>query len=217
MSRRALVLDGLWYSLCPSFSVLSPARPAFSKSKGRTSNPPLPSIANASSPACRCYSAIGENPGTRYTTTHNLRPDTFNPSETPNHPDAHWPGDQPNTQSPRERLSRTHKVQEDLLKWPNDALETRLQYVMDKKPNIRHITQILRLLIRDRHVQPNARHYKALILANTDNERGSPQLVRGLLDEMEDHGIKADSGTLHGALQVGCLDLWTSASRNEAN
>ncbi|KAJ5053126.1 hypothetical protein NUH16_010186 [Penicillium rubens] len=73
---------------------------------------------------------------------------------------------------------------------------------MDNKPNIRHITQILRLLIRDRHVQPNARHYKALILANTDNERGSPQLVRGLLEEMENNGITADSGTLHGALQV---------------
>lgn len=78
---------------------------------------------------------------------------------------------------------------------------------MDNKPNIRHITQILRLLIRDRHVQPNARHYKALILANTDNERGSPQLVRGLLEEMENNGITADSGTLHGALQVGTIQL----------
>lgn len=210
MSRRALVLDGLWYSLCPSFLVLNPVRPAFSKSKGRTSNPPPPSIANASSPARRCYGTIGEHPGTRYTTTHNLQSDTLDPSEPPSHPDARWPGEQPITPSPRERLSRTHKVQEDLLKWPNEALETRLQYVRDKKPNIRHITQILRLLIRDRHVQPNAQHYKALILANTDNERGSPQLVRGLLEEMENHGITADSGTLHGALQVGYLGLGES-------
>jgi uncharacterized protein (UPF0147 family) len=94
-------------------------------------------------------------------------------------------------------------VQDDLLGKTNEWLESRLQYVMDNKPNIRHITQILRLLIRDRHVQPNARHYKALIIANTDNERGSPELVRGLLEEMENNGITADSGTLHGALQVG--------------
>ncbi|KAJ5123911.1 uncharacterized protein N7515_007736 [Penicillium bovifimosum] len=98
--------------------------------------------------------------------------------------------------------TRTHRVQDDLLGMPNDRLEARLQYVMYNKPNIRHITQILRLLIRDRHVQPNARHYKALILANTDNERGSPEIVRGLLEEMENNGITADSGTLHGALQV---------------
>jgi hypothetical protein len=93
-------------------------------------------------------------------------------------------------------------VQADLLGMTNERLEARLQDVVDRRPNIRHITQILRLLIRDRHVQPNARHYKALILANTDNERGSPQLVRGLLEEMESNGITADSGTLHGALQV---------------
>jgi hypothetical protein len=89
----------------------------------------------------------------------------------------------------------------------NESLEVRLQDVVDRKPNIRHITQILRLLIRDRHVTPNARHYKALIVANTDNERGSPQLVRGLLEEMENNGITADSGTLHGALQVCYLEL----------
>jgi uncharacterized protein (UPF0147 family) len=97
-------------------------------------------------------------------------------------------------------------VQEDLLKWTNEGLETRLQYVTEKKPNIRHITQILRLLIRDRHVRPNARHYKALIIANTDNERGSPQVVRELLEEMESNGVTADSGTLHGALQVRHFD-----------
>jgi hypothetical protein len=96
-----------------------------------------------------------------------------------------------------------HKVQDDLLNKPDHALEALLQYMADKQPNLRHTTQVLRLLIRDRHIRPTARHYKALILANTDCERGSPEIVRGLLEEMEENGITADSGTLHGALQVG--------------
>ncbi|KAJ5753450.1 uncharacterized protein N7511_007603 [Penicillium nucicola] len=95
-----------------------------------------------------------------------------------------------------------HKVQDDLLKKPDSALEALLQHMADKQPNLRHTTQVLRLLIRDRHIRPTARHYKALILANTDCERGSPDIVRGLLREMEENGITADSGTLHGALQV---------------
>lgn len=53
-----------------------------------------------------------------------------------------------------------------------------------------------------RHVRPGVRHYRALILANADPERGSPDVLRGLLKEMEDKGIPADSGTLHAALQV---------------
>ncbi|CAG8918227.1 unnamed protein product [Penicillium salamii] len=202
MSPRALVLDGLWYSLCPSFTSLSLGRSVYPKSKGRTSRTTLPSIAAASSPARRCYSTSGDNPEPQTEAAHEFRQNELHSNKHNSEPDAHWPGERTNTRNTRKPLSRTHKVQADLLKWTNDGLETRLQYVMDKKPNIRHITQILRLLIRDRHVQPNARHYKALILANTDNERGSPQLVRGLLEEMESNGITADSGTLHGALQV---------------
>ncbi|CAG8011252.1 unnamed protein product [Penicillium olsonii] len=202
MSPRALVLDGLWYSLCPSFTALSVGRSAYPKPKGRFSRKPLPSIATASSPARRCYSTTDDTPGPQHSITDASRSETLHSGRYHDEAHAHWSRQRTNTRSTRKPLSRTHNVQEDLLKLKNDALEARLQYVMDKKPNIRHITQILRLLIRDRHVQPNARHYKALILANTDNERGSPQLVRGLLDEMESSGITADSGTLHGALQV---------------
>ena len=67
---------------------------------------------------------------------------------------------------------------------------------------MRGTLQILRALLRDRQVRPHARHYKALILANSDCVRGNPDLVRGLLQEMEENGIAADSGTLHAAVQV---------------
>ena len=211
MSRRALVLDGLWYSLCPSFTALSVSRStAFPKAKARSQRLyPVPSISSPSSGSRRCYNTSG---GDSYkvpynATYHNDRGEAREPRES-EYRDAHLSPD-PTYRPPTRRKSplytRTHKVQDDLLGKTNEGLESRLQYAMDNKPNIRHITQILRLLIRDRHVQPNARHYKALILANTDNERGSPQLVRGLLEEMENNGITADSGTLHGALQVGFL------------
>lgn len=77
-----------------------------------------------------------------------------------------------------------------------------LQDLMVKSPSILSATQILRCLIRDRHVRPEVRHYRALILANTDAERGSPKVVRKLLSEMEENRIPTDSGTLHAALQV---------------
>ncbi|CAG7947269.1 unnamed protein product [Penicillium nalgiovense] len=211
MSPRALVLDGLWYSLCPSFTALSLSRStAFPKSKGR--NPglsPLPSIPSSSSGSRRCYNTpSGDGYKVPYNAAyHNDRREAREPREN-EYRDAHLSPDptyRPPTRRKGPLYTRTHKVQDDLLGKKNEGLESRLQYAMDNKPNIRHITQILRLLIRDRHVQPNARHYKALILANTDNERGSPRLVRGLLEEMENNGITADSGTLHGALQVGHL------------
>jgi hypothetical protein len=79
-------------------------------------------------------------------------------------------------------------------------LEALLQ--RDKPLDFLATTQVLQALIRDRHVEPRARHYKALILANTSTTAGRPNAVRQLLEEMEDNNIAADSGTLHAALQV---------------
>ena len=86
-------------------------------------------------------------------------------------------------------------------------LEGKLQELMVRSPSMNVATQILRCLIRDRHVFPQVRHYRALILANTDDMRGSPETVRILLSEMEKNRIPTDSGTLHAALQVGFLFL----------
>lgn len=209
MARRALVLDGLWYSLCPSFSALSLSRQTvLSKSRGGNSKLSSLPISRASSVSRRSYNTSASDNG-RVTYNNTFHNDNIGPRESneSEHRDFHSSQDSTNASTPTRRkvphYTRTHKVQDDLLAKTNEGLETRLQYVMYKKPNIRHITQILRLLIRDRHIQPNARHYKALILANTDSERGSPEIVRRLLDEMENNGITADSGTLHAALQVG--------------
>jgi len=105
----------------------------------------------------------------------------------------------------------TFGVPKDLEQRSTTNLENLLQKLVAKSPNIRGATQILRILIRDRNVRPEVRHYRALILANTDARYGSPENVRNLLKEMENNGIPADSGTLHAALRVSSFS--SSASR----
>ncbi|RAK97193.1 pentatricopeptide repeat protein [Aspergillus ibericus CBS 121593] len=85
---------------------------------------------------------------------------------------------------------------------PSQRLENRLQERVPRHPRVLSATQILRVLILDRHIRPEMRHYRGLIFANSDPERGSPHAVRALLKEMEENGIPTDSGTLHAALQV---------------
>ncbi|EAW14057.1 pentatricopeptide repeat protein [Aspergillus clavatus NRRL 1] len=99
-------------------------------------------------------------------------------------------------------LSAPPGVPKNLEDRSTSELETRLQELATGSPKILSASQILRILIRDRHVRPEVRHYRALILANSDAERGSPDVVRKLLVEMEENGIPADSGTLHAALQA---------------
>ncbi|RLL98597.1 hypothetical protein CFD26_105161 [Aspergillus turcosus] len=104
--------------------------------------------------------------------------------------------------SPSIALPPSPGVPKNLEERSTPELENRLQELATGSPKILSASQILRILIRDRHVRPEVRHYRALILANSDAERGSPEVVRQLLSEMEKNGIPADSGTLHAALQV---------------
>lgn len=187
MPRKKLVLDGLWYCLCPSFSLGTLSRPRTPLIKGkRLPAPPL---------SQRCYSSSNSrsNPadsddGVEPTTT---RPNkvTTDSSTRPRY-------------SARRPPQGSAGVPKTLAGQSTADLESKLQELAVRSPKIISATQILRILIRDRHVRPGVRHYRALILANTDAERGSPEVLRGLLEEMERSGIPADSGTLHAALQV---------------
>lgn len=215
MSRRALVLDGLWYSLCPSFTQLALSRQVpLLRPRKRSSRPRSPpAIRIAATPVSqRCYSShtrilddLDESKGhsalgnPRTAISSNTEPPSPSSDHVENRPYPRTNESDNASESPAPRI-RTVRVYKDLEEKPTSYLEALLQ--RDKTPNIRATTQVLRALIRDRHVQPRARHYKALILANTDSVRGSPEAVRGLLEEMEDNGITADSGTLHAALQV---------------
>lgn len=220
MSRRVLVLDGLWYSLCPSFSPLALTRAnPLSKHRKPSSRPcPPPALRIAAPPRHRCYSNHARKTDARIRTEDTSTRSDINDAsplftESASYPDEHWDNEydsfDPENRDEEALTPRRKKV---VNRWPgvpqyaaeksNDSLETLLQTEMAKKPNITSATHILRTLIRDRGVKPSARHYKALIMANSDALHGSPMFVRSLLEEMEKQGIAADSGTLHAALQV---------------
>lgn len=198
MPQKKLVLDGLWYCLCPSLNLLAPNRFGIPLTKGKRG---LPSPAL---PPRRCYGS-GEPAGD------NERRSA--PRKTPNTDPATEQQDVSHTEKgPHKRHARketgvarppkTPPALKKLSGLPTVNLEAKLQELSAKVPKIKTTMRILRILVKDRHVRPGVRHYRALILANTDAERGSPETLRGLLSEMERNGVPADSGTLHAALQV---------------
>lgn len=214
MSHRTLVVDGLWYTLCPSFSpaVLSRYAPSLRlrhQSPGRCLAQPLSSTAALyrrfySSDARKEHDDENLNKSPTHVNWY-YRPSPA--TDTPFSPGEESENRQSNGVSSRRanepfKQSRTSSTPEHLQHKSEEWLERNLQYRVVKNPSIRGATEILRALIRDHGVKPKARHYKALILAHSDNERGSPDVVRSLLEEMEKNGIAADSGTLHAVLQV---------------
>lgn len=83
-----------------------------------------------------------------------------------------------------------------------EALENILQAVVKDRPNHTATLRVIRELIERRHIKPQVQHYRAMMLANADSSQGSAVHVKGILEEMEDVGIPADSGALHAALRV---------------
>ncbi|KAL8724877.1 MAG: hypothetical protein Q9166_007706 [cf. Caloplaca sp. 2 TL-2023] len=64
------------------------------------------------------------------------------------------------------------------------------------------IREVLKILIKDRGVKPDRRHYQSLLLANTSPQHGSPGEVARILNEMEIEGIALDSAAYHAILRV---------------
>lgn len=200
MPQKKLILDGLWYCLCPSLNLAASSRPGISLFKGKRG---LPSPAL---PPRRCYSG-SEPAGDNERRTA--------PRKTPNTDPAIEQQDASRTIAEKgshkrharqetgvARPPKTPPALKKLSGLPTVNLEAKLQELSAKVPKIKTTMRILRILVKDRHARPGVRHYRALILANTDAERGSPETLRGLLSEMERNGVPADSGTLHAALQV---------------
>lgn len=216
MSRRALTLDGLWYSLCPSFAHYATSRSALLLRPGKQSPRPRSpqSRRNTENPLQRCYSSgtISKTEESNRLASDmekcSLKDTSALDAEPRSSSSGHLenPGSDSTAEGENEQESqvshrfKTQGVYRDLQYKTVFELEGLLQ--MNKSFKIRATTQLLRALIRDRRTKPTARHYKALILAHIDTVRGSPDAVRRLLEEMEENDITADSGTLHAALQV---------------
>ncbi|KAJ5923930.1 hypothetical protein N7466_008117 [Penicillium verhagenii] len=213
MSRQALVFDGLWHSLCPSFNRLPLGRPSYLlKSRKYSSRPcPQPAIRIAPKVPRRYYASqdkeIGDSSTPDEKLTHILHSNNDDPTSSPEpkskpqfKPNPHEAdnADRP-LRKPRMPLPR---VPDSFYTKSAAELESMLRRMMTKQPNIIGATQILRALIRDHKTEPHTRHYQALILAHCDHQMGSPEVVQHLLQEMEENGVTADSGTLHAALKA---------------
>lgn len=195
MPRKKLVLDGLWYCLCPSFIPATLGRPALSLIGGKKCFGPHATSAAVASPR-RCYGSIANGVDkARGQDTRLYTEQRRNASHT---------GDQKTqgVEVAAHPQTPTSGVPKNLARLPTAKLEMKLEEFSSESPNVNSASQILRILVRDRHIRPGVRHYRALILANTDAKRGSPEVLRALLEEMEENGVPADSGTLHAALQV---------------
>jgi hypothetical protein len=206
---RALIVDGLWYCLCPSFRyslfarsfvLLTPRRAPLGSdslwSSKKLLDPEHGTIDGSEAKSDKTFNQTSFDTAFRPKHHENPQASVHSGERGGNSPMLKWRGK-------TALIQRTVGVPEDLQHRSTSNLESMLQQVISKSPNMIAATAILRVLIRDRHVRPQVRHYRALILANTDGKHGSPDNVRKLLKEMEENGVAADSGTLHSALQVG--------------
>ena len=70
------------------------------------------------------------------------------------------------------------------------------------KVDYTHIRDVVKILVKERGQKPNLRLYDALLLANTDSQKGSAGEVARILDEIAMEGLIPDSTTYHTALRV---------------
>ncbi|PYH44252.1 pentatricopeptide repeat protein [Aspergillus saccharolyticus JOP 1030-1] len=216
MSRTTLVLDGLWFCLCPSFSIsaLNGARTALGGGSRRFPNRRYSSFGpkTITTPIRRILSKPDADSNELDTSTlrEHVSDGERSHSSGPQRPSQQHRNDRPEQQSAGRSIDPATTIASDdapesLTGQKTQTLESRLQEITVNNPRIQSATQILRILIRDRKIPPETRHYRALVLANSDAMRGSTETVRNLLEEMELNAIPADSGTLHAALQVSAV------------
>ncbi|KAJ5112641.1 hypothetical protein N7532_000686 [Penicillium argentinense] len=222
MPRPTLVLDGLWYSLCPAFTprslnpTLALLRRKKHSSNSRSFAPPV-SCVGANRPR-QYHSGNGNDNGRVASTQIPFSPRIAIPNDTPTSASPSEPGslstdleehhstpdilDETREKELHRQFKRAGKVPGVLESLPTSFLERKLQEEMAERPSIPRAMHFLEVLIRDRQVRPTARHYKALILANCDAKYGSYLAVQLLLEEMKENDIALDSGTLHAAIQT---------------
>lgn len=202
MRQATLIVDGLWYCLCPSFHQIAPRQPFASFISKRACQTrhlaanPTPDVV----PGPRHFSKVGGRDRTQRKQISESLSGNQNGDSATRERSSTWAKDA--------RQSADHEpmladLPMSIRRRSTEDLENFLKREMsENKQRMLTVTAILRVLIGERHIQPKLRHYKALILANTDPRHGWPENIRRLLSEMEENGIAADSSTLHAALQV---------------
>lgn len=201
MAKRFTV-DGLWLCLCPSFGRLVTERlsSGLPRTKGANAHakPFKRALSTAAAGPRSTRNAERSDTTAAGATDRSRRPkwwrhQQISDKDNPKHPD----------QLHSSRWRTEFRITAQFMHNKSNAdLEQQLQKVVGKRPNYVNALIIVRTLIEQRGVQPATRHYKALMLANSEPLRGSALQVRDLLKEMDEHGIVADSGILHAVLKV---------------
>lgn len=84
-----------------------------------------------------------------------------------------------------------------------NELHDKLGVFLRQKGGYWRVVDLVQYLITARGDPVGLVHYDALVRANADAEFGNAEVVAGLLRQMKEGGVKADSGFYHGVLRVG--------------
>lgn len=225
MSTRAPIVDGLWLCFRPSFGRLfsRPSRFSSPLNNGTTCNKrayssstEYPSTRFSHPPGKNVPSDIWAGDAERNTNTaSNSASHDYSQIETTlpaniekNNSNAfkkkRWPKKKPRPKElPNTKvLLKKRGAPKNLRNKSDTKLENFLQSVVERHPNHSAALRVVRELVEHRNIEPKPRHYKAMVLANVDNLRGSAIQVKMLLEEMDKSDIVLDSGTLHAAIRV---------------
>lgn len=203
MSSNAVVADGLWRCLCPSFGNLSTKyvrlllrshKRATDTGRSWTRNSSTSSSNDALSNGGR-NAFNREDPSSKIISTARIFDQRVKPMAFK---------DYGGRETAKIAKSLNMRMLEHLKTRSTESLEIDLQNAGFPFPKYYFAMEVVKELIKNRGIKPRLQHYRAMIQANADGFLGSPTQVRKLLEEMEANGIPADSGTLHAALRVTC-------------
>lgn len=211
MSTARIPIDGLWRCLCPSIDAIilssSSRRPPSIRPR-----PTLPQTSNRwfqpwarslhSFPRARVES---QNIGVSLRTqeSEQKESDLHNGNEN----DRFMHKTDPRSSGARFKLTSITSSSSlgNLDAIPTERLHDRLQQMLTEESRFHDIANLVEYLVTTRREKPARVHYDALIRANADARFGSAEVVKKLLQEMNESGIGSDSGLYHGVLQVGLL------------
>lgn len=197
MSRKRFKPDQLWHYLCPALSIPRRHIVTFPATRRRgASSTPLPAISRCLRRPYSSTSAQRSHDQSQQTQEQIYSDGEAEELSDNNEYSEAW--DEDHLLGPKKRQRSPKNIETS----SSGRLENLLAKKAEQTPNIINATQILRVLIRDRGIRPETRHYKALIQCHTDPRFGSPFMVQKLLAEMEENDVPIDAGTLHAALQV---------------
>ena len=85
---------------------------------------------------------------------------------------------------------------------PIPEIHDGLRDMCGQKGSYKRVCELVEYLVTVRKDPVALVHFEALVRANADAEYGSADVLRGLLRQMKELGIKGNSGFYHGVLLV---------------